>query len=112
MVWINLIVGAHALHNITMEYVNVVNSIATFVEPTPSTNTTTNYTILTQYSIKQVLQVFEKKLRLQCENNLQYFHDRIVVDPKKPCILTYEHRGKILAYQMFLKIKSYEVSIK
>ena len=61
MVWINLIVGAHDLHNITMEYVNVVNSIATFVEPTPSTNIITNETILTQYNIKHGIQIFGQK---------------------------------------------------
>ena len=89
MGWSNLIVGARALHNFFKAYAKIINAIFTFVEPTPSTNIITNYTILTQYSIKQVLQVFGKKLRLQRENNLQYFHDRIVVDPNKSRHLTY-----------------------
>ena len=48
MGWINLIVGAHAFHNIMNAYVNVVNSVATFVEPTQSTNIIKKDTILTQ----------------------------------------------------------------
>ena len=36
--WSNLIVGSHAPHNITKDYVKNFNSIATFVEPTPPTN--------------------------------------------------------------------------
>ena len=59
----NTIVGYHALHNVANAYVNVVNAITTFVEPTPPTNITTNETILTQYIIKQGL-VF-KRMRLQ-----------------------------------------------
>ena len=55
MVWSSLIVGARDLHNIAKAYVNVINAIATFVEPTPPTNMTTNETILNQYSINQGL---------------------------------------------------------
>ena len=53
-----MIVGSHALHNVAKAYANVVNSIATFFEPTPQTNIITNDTILTQYSIKQGLKSF------------------------------------------------------
>ena len=42
MGWINLVVGSPALHNVTKYYVNVVNEISTFVEPTPPTNLITN----------------------------------------------------------------------
>ena len=52
MIWTNLIVGDRANRNVAKAYVNAVNAIATFVCPTPSTNIITNYTILTQYSIK------------------------------------------------------------
>ena len=51
MVWINLIVGYHALHNVS-------NYIATFFEPTSPTNIITNETIITQYSIKQVINIW------------------------------------------------------
>ena len=44
----NLIFGSRALHNVAKTYANVVNYIATFVEPTPQTNIITNETILTQ----------------------------------------------------------------
>ena len=55
MVWSNMIFVSHSLHNVAKAYANVVNSIATFVDPTPQTNIITNDTILTQYSIKQGL---------------------------------------------------------
>ena len=42
-------------------YVNAVNAISTFVEPTPTNNIITNETIPTQYIIKQGLKVFGKK---------------------------------------------------
>ena len=58
MGWINLIVGSCSLHDVTKTYANVVNDIATFVEPTQQTNIITNDTILTQYSIKQRLKFF------------------------------------------------------
>ena len=61
MVWNNLIVGYHALHSVLIAYVNVVNAIVTFAEPTPPTNIITNETILTQYIIKQGLKFFGKK---------------------------------------------------
>ena len=63
MGWNNMIVVYHDLHNVEKAYVNVVNYISTFVYPTPPTNIITNDTILTQYSIKQVLKVFCKKIR-------------------------------------------------
>ena len=62
MGWSNLIVGYHDLHNVSKAYVNVVNTIATFVEPTTPNNIITKETILTQYSIKQGL-IFLKKSR-------------------------------------------------
>ena len=61
MVWINLIVGYHALHSVSKLYVNIGNDISTFAGPTLPTNIITNETILTQYSIKQGLDVFGKK---------------------------------------------------
>ena len=61
MGWINLIVGSHALHNSVKAYLNILNDIAIFVEPTPQTNITKSYTILTLYSINQGLKVFEKR---------------------------------------------------
>ena len=57
------IVGAHALHDVVKVYVNPVNAITTSVEPTTQTNIFTNETILTQYSIKNGLQIFEKRRR-------------------------------------------------
>ena len=59
----NLIIGSHALHNVTKAYVNVINFIATFDEPNPPTNITTNDTFLTKYRIKQGLKVFEKNAK-------------------------------------------------
>ena len=52
MVCRNLIVGYHALHSVTKAYVNSVNDIAIFVEPTPPTNIITNETVLNQYNIE------------------------------------------------------------
>ena len=60
----HLIVGSHALQNITKYYVNIVNFISTFSDPNPPTNINTNETILTQYIIKQGLKVFGKKAML------------------------------------------------
>ena len=57
MGWINLVGGHHAFHNVAKTYANIINAIATFVEPTPPTNIITNETFLTQYSIKQGLRV-------------------------------------------------------
>ena len=68
-----LIVDVRSLHNVANAYVDVIDNIANFVKPNPPTNITTNETILTQYSIKQVLQVFGKNERLQCENNCSSF---------------------------------------
>ena len=59
MGWNNLIIGSNELHSVAKSYVNVVNVIDSFVKPTPPTNIITNYTILTKYSIKQVLKVNE-----------------------------------------------------
>ena len=62
MVFINLVVGARNLHNVAKAYVNVVNAIAIFFEPTLQNNIITNETILTQYNIKQGIRVSEKKV--------------------------------------------------
>ena len=43
---------------------------------------------------------------------LQQFHDRRVVEHKKPQDLSYEQRRRSLAYLTFLKLKSNEVTIK
>ena len=60
MGWSNRIVGSHAFPNVVKTYINVINTITTFVEPIPPTNITTNETILNQY-IKQGLNFFEQK---------------------------------------------------
>ena len=65
MGWSNLIVGSLALHNVAKAYINAVNNITTFVEPNPPTNIITNENILTQYSIKQGIKVFDKKARMK-----------------------------------------------
>ena len=64
MGWRNLTVGARSIHDISMAYINVVKSIATFVEPNPPTNINTNETILTQFNINQVLKIFIQKGKL------------------------------------------------
>ena len=61
----NLTVGSHDHHSVVKYYANDVNNIANFVEPTTPTNIITNNTILNQYSIKQGLNIFGKKTRLQ-----------------------------------------------
>ena len=65
--WSKLIVGSCALHNAAMTYANVINTIANFVENTPPKKIITNETILTQYIIKKVLQIFRQK----CEAAVQ-----------------------------------------
>ena len=60
MGWSNLIVGSHALHNIVKSYVNKVNTISIFVEPTTPSNIITNKTTLIQYNIKKGLNFLEK----------------------------------------------------
>ena len=112
MVWKNLIVGFNELHSVAKAYVNIVNAIPTFVKPTPPTNIVTNETILTQYITKQGLKVFGKKGEAAVKKELQQFHDLRVVAPKKPQDLSYEQRRRSLAYMMFLKLKSDEVTIK
>ena len=61
MGWINLFVVSRTLHNVAKDYVNTVNAISTFVEPTTPTNIITKETILTQYSMKQGIKVFVQK---------------------------------------------------
>ena len=81
MGWNNLIVSSNKIHSVAKAYVDVVNAITSFVKPTPPTNIITNETILTQYSIKQVLKVFGKKGEAAVQKELQQFHDRRVVEP-------------------------------
>ena len=102
----NPIVGFNEIHSIAKAYIHVVNAITSFVKLTPPTNIITNETILTQYSIKQVLKVFGKKCKAEVRKELQQFHDRRVVEPKKPQDLSYEQRRRSLAYMMFLKLKN------
>ena len=111
MGWNNLIVDSNEIHSVAKSYVNVVNDITSFVKPTPPTNIITNETILTQYIIKQGLQVF-KKGEAAVQKELHQFHDHRVVEPKKHQDLSYEQRIRSLAYLMFLKLKSDEVTIK
>ena len=75
MGWNNLIVVSDEIHSVSKSYVNVVNSINYFVKPIPPTNIITNETILTQYSIKQVLKVFGKKVEDAVQKELPQFHD-------------------------------------
>ena len=112
MGWNNLLVGSNEIHSVAKAYVNVVNAITFVVKPTPPTNIITNETILTQYIIKQGLKVFGKKGKAEVQKELQQFHDRRVVEPKKPQDLSYEKRRRSLAYLMFMKLKSDEVTIK
>ena len=105
MGWNNLIVGSNEIHSAEKAYVNVVNAITSFVKPTPPTNIITNETILTQYSIKQELKVFGKKGKTAVRKKLQQFHDRRVVETKKPQDLSYEQRRRSMEYLMFMKLK-------
>ena len=73
MGWINLIVGAHALHNFAKAYANITNDTTTFVEPNPPTNIITNESFLTQYSIKQGLKVFAQKGEASVQKNWNSF---------------------------------------
>ena len=61
MGWKILIVGSNELHSVAKSYVNIVNDIANFFKPTPPTNIITNETILTQYSINQVINFLGNK---------------------------------------------------
>ena len=112
MGWNNLIFGSNKIHSVAKSYVNVVNTITYSVKPTPTTNIITNETILTQYSIKQGVKVFGKKVEAAVQKELQQFHGDRVVEPKKPQDLSYEQRRRSLAYLMFMKIKINEVTIK
>ena len=80
----NLIFGSNELHSVEKSYINVVNSITFFVKPTPPTNIIINETILTQYRIKQGLEVFGKKGEAAVRKELEQFHDCRVVKSKKP----------------------------
>ena len=85
----NLIVGARDLQNVAVAYVEVVNTITTFVEPTPQTNILKNETILTQYIIKHGIQLFQQKGKSAVRKELQQFHNHRVVESKKPHGITY-----------------------
>ena len=61
MVWYNLIVGSNELHSVAKVYFNVVNTITNFFKSTPPTNIITNKTIIFQYSINQILNIFGNK---------------------------------------------------
>ena len=78
----NLIVGYHDLQNVAKDYVNVVNYIAIFVEPTSQTNIIKNKTILKQYSIKHGIKDFGKKGEAEVQKELHKLHELRVVDPK------------------------------
>ena len=112
MVRNSLIVGSTELHSVAKAYANVVNAISNFVKPTPPTNIITNETILMQYNINQVLKVFGNNDKASVRKELQQFHDRNFVEPKKYQDLGYEQRKRSLAYLMFLKLKVNEVTIK
>ena len=90
MGWNNLVVGSNEIQIVAKAYINVVNAITFFVKPKPPTNIITNETILTQYSFKQGLTVIGNKGEYAVRKELQQFHDRRVVKPKKPQDLTYE----------------------
>ena len=107
MGWSNLVVDFHALHSVTNDYINVINSITNFVETTPPTNYIKIKTILTQYSIKNLLNFLGQKGEAAVEKYLKQFHDRRIIKPSKPRVLTYEQRRKSLAYIMFLKLNKY-----
>ena len=112
MVRNNPIVGSNELHSVAKSYVSVVNAITSFVKPAPPTKIITNYTILNQYIIEQVIKVFGKKCEAAVRKELQQFHDCRVFEPKKPQDLSYEKRRRSLEYLMFLKLKGDEVTIK
>ena len=112
MTWNNLTVGSNELHINLKVNINVVNSIASFVKPTPTTNIITNETILMQYSNKYILNVFGKKGEAEVWKELQQFRDIRVVEPKKTQDLSYEEQRRSLSYLIFLKLKINEFSIK
>ena len=112
MGWKNLIVVSNEIHSVAKASFNVVNAITSFFRPTPPTNIITNENILTQYSIRQGLKVFGKKVEAAVRKELQQFHYRRVFKPKKPQDLSYEQQRRSLAYLMFLTLKSDEVTIK
>ena len=89
MVFNNLVVDFHALNSVAEAYVNVINATVTFFEPTPPTNIITNETILTQYSIKQGLNMFGEKGEVEVQKEFHQFHGHRVVDPNNPQELSY-----------------------
>ena len=71
-----------------------------------------SYTILTQYIIKQGIKVFGTKGEAALQKELQQFHYRRIVKPKKSQDLSYKQRRRSLTYLMFLKLKVDKVTIK
>ena len=112
MVCNNLIVGSHALHNVTKATVNILNDISTFVDPNTPTNIITNDTILNQYIIKQGLNVFGKKGEATVKKICRSFMTEQFVDQKKYQYLRCEQQRNILAYIIILKIKNDDVITK
>ena len=90
--------GCNDLHNAANAYVNTMNTIYTFVDSISPTNIITNYSILTQYSIKQGLKGFRQKGESLVQKNLQQSHESRFVEPNNPHELSYEQRIKSLAY--------------
>ena len=74
MEWKNIIVESNELHSVAKSYINVVNANDSFIKPTPPTDIITNKTILTQYSIKQGIKLFGKKVKTSVLKELQKFH--------------------------------------
>ena len=58
------------------------------------------------------LRFLERKVGLQKRKELQQFHERKVVKPKKPQDLSYEQQRRSLEYLMFMKLKIDEVTSK
>ena len=112
MGWNNIIVVSNKLHIVAKSCANVVDYISNYVKPTPPTNIVTNDTILNQYIIKHGLKVFGNNGEAGVQKELQQFHDHIFVKPKNPQDLSYEQRISSLSYMIFLKLKSYKVTIK
>ena len=97
MVWNNLIVGSHDLHNVAKVYVakayaKILNVITNFVETTPPTNTIIYENILTQYSIKHRIRIFDKKARIQYKNNCSSFMTTELLIQRIPDISAFNNK--------------------
>ena len=60
MGWSIVMVGAQALQSTFESYMNVINAITYFNEPTMALIVIANKTILSQYSINQGIEIFGK----------------------------------------------------